>query len=76
MGITSSLPANITIGVTQQEISGFFVYYYILVSIVVVVVVVIIVGVSVFLIRRRRRNLAEGIVPAVAGPAFNNIEHF
>jgi len=80
IGITDNSqgnPANLTISVSQQVIAGIFIYYYILVSLIIVVVVVIIIGVAVFIIRRRRRrrNNAQGIVPAVPQPAYNNIEY-
>ena len=73
---TGSASAFIDINVTQQQSSGFFVYYYILIAIVVIVFVVVIIGAFVFIIRKRRRNLAQGIVPAVPFPAFNKLEHF
>ena len=79
IGITDNSqgnPANLTISVSQQVIAGIFIYYYILVSLIIVVVVVIIIGVAVFIFRRRRRrNNAQGIVPAVPQPAYNNIEY-
>ena len=73
---TGSASAFIDINVTQQQSSGFFVYYYILIAIVVIVFLVVIIGAFIFIIRKRRRNLAQGIVPAVPVPAFNKLEHF